>query len=76
MLLLAQVWVYMAVAFVCGIGAVCIVVYSVHVNEKDVKLRIADAKQKENTRAHRWIIGYGTITTTGTLYALHRRLRT
>jgi hypothetical protein len=57
-----MVWVY--VAIIC-LGALLIagaIVFSVHVNEKDVKLRIAMATHSESTRAHRWIIGYGTGT--------------
>ena len=41
----------------CQSGAI---VFSTFMSEKDFKLRIAMATHTESTRAHRWIIGYGT----------------
>ena len=50
------------------VGAICAaavlmctgLVVIVHVSEKDAKLRITVATHTESSRAHRWIIGYGT----------------
>ena len=53
-------WVYIAGINVAAVVAIAAVLLSVYMHEKDVVLRIAIAKHEESTRAHRWIIGYGT----------------
>ena len=66
------------------VGAICAaavlmctgLVVIVHVSEKDAKLRITVATHTESSRAHRWIIGYGTSSfRVAALLLCSRRLR-
>ena len=54
------VWVYIAAVIIGALVFVGGIVFAVYMHEKDIALRVTIAKHEESTRAHRWIIGYGT----------------
>ena len=55
----ARLQAYLLVVAVGTIASVVCVIVAVHAHQTDTDLRIAIAKHDENSRAHRWVIGYG-----------------
>ena len=55
------VWLYVgmiALSTCMAIGGSALALYLM---KRGARMRIADAKHEESTRAHKWIIGYGTV---------------
>ena len=52
-------WVYALVIVVAAFILMAGVVLTSRLIDKDTVLKVAVAKHEENSRAHRWILGYG-----------------
>ena len=58
--LLQRMWLNLGGIVAGAIGGIVLTVVGTVANEKNVQIRVNNAKHNETSKAHRWILGYST----------------